>query len=211
MTTLKRQDVKICTEDEAFRLPHIGRRIAQKIEEIVATDRLQRLKYAQGSPTDGVLQLFLQIYGIGTRQARQWIAQGHRTLDDLVRKAKLTPSQAIAIAHHDDLQTRIPRREVKALGVVVRRAAARIDPEAELIVGGSYCRGAESSSDIDLMVTRRGTATAGSCGRYWTGWCGGSTSCWCRRRRWAGRSSTSWATTSSTAACGCWRPRRACG
>lgn len=161
ITTLKRQEVKICTEEEAFRLPHIGRRIAQKIEEIVTTDKLQRLEYAEDDPVDAIRQLFLQIYGVGNKQAEQWIAQGHRTLDDLVQKAKLTPSQTVGIEHYDDLNTRIPRREVEALGAVVREAAARIDPEVELIVGGSYRRGADSSNDIDLIVTKCGTASTG--------------------------------------------------
>ncbi|POR36551.1 DNA polymerase lambda [Tolypocladium paradoxum] len=161
MTTLKRQEVKICTEEEAFRLPHIGRRIAQKIEEIVTTNKLQRLEYAEDEPADAVLQLFLQIYGVGNKQAEQWIAQGHRTLDDVVQRAKLTPSQTIGIEHYDDLNTRIPRREVEALGAVVRKAAARIDPEVEIIVGGSYRRGADSSNDIDLIVTKCGTESTG--------------------------------------------------
>ncbi|KND89515.1 DNA polymerase lambda [Tolypocladium ophioglossoides CBS 100239] len=157
ITTLKRQEAKICTEEEAFRLPHIGRRIAQKIEEIVTTNKLQRLEYAEDEPADAILQLFLQIYGVGNKQAEQWIARGYRTLDDLAQKAKLTPSQTVGIEHYDDLNTRIPRREVEALGAVVRKAAARIDPAVELIVGGSYRRGADSSHDIDFIVTKCGT------------------------------------------------------
>ncbi|KAM4059775.1 DNA polymerase beta palm domain-containing protein [Hirsutella rhossiliensis] len=161
INTLERQDVKIRTEEEAFRLPHIGRRIAQKIEEIATTDRLRRLEYAEDEATDGALQLFLRIHGVGTNQARQWIAQGHRTLNELVRQVKLTPSQMIGIEHYDDLATRIPRREVEALGAVVRQAAARVDPAVELIIGGSYRRGADSSHDIDLIVTKSGTTSLG--------------------------------------------------
>ncbi|KYK58610.1 DNA-directed DNA polymerase X [Drechmeria coniospora] len=160
ISTLKRQEVKICTEEEAFRLPQIGRRIAQKIEEIVTTNRLRRLEYASDEATSAVLQLFLGIYGVGSKLAHQWIAQGHRTLDDLAAKAKLSPSQLVGIEHYDDLQTRIPRGEVEALGAVVKRAAAAIDPEVELIIGGSYRRGAESSRDIDFVVAKAGTASA---------------------------------------------------
>jgi DNA polymerase IV len=157
ITTLKRQASRITTEDEAFQLPHIGRRIAQKIEEIVTTNKLQRLDYAQDEPTNAALQTFLQIYGVGNKQAQQWISQGLRTLEDVKTKAKLNPSQRIGVEHFDDLNSRIPRREVEALGAVVREASARMDPEVELIVGGSYRRGSESSNDIDLIVTKLGT------------------------------------------------------
>ncbi|EFY90965.1 hypothetical protein J3458_003192 [Metarhizium acridum] len=157
IATLKRQATRITTEEEAFQLPHIGRRIAQKIEEIVTTNKLQRLEYAQDDPTDGALQIFLQIYGVGNKQAQQWVCQGYRTLEDIKSKAKLNPSQRVGAEHYDDLNTRIPRREVEALGAVVRRAAARIDAQAELIIGGSYRRGAASSNDIDLIVTKLDT------------------------------------------------------
>ncbi|GFP58031.1 hypothetical protein ACSS6W_007055 [Trichoderma asperelloides] len=160
ISTLKQQSVKITTEEEAYRLPSIGRRLAQKIEEIVTTDTLKRLEYAQREPTDYALQTFLKIYGVGNKVAQQWIAQGWRTLDDVKQHVKLTPSQMVGIEHYDDLNTRIPRREVTALGEIVKRAAAQIDPTVQLVIGGSYRRGAESSHDIDLIVTKPGTESA---------------------------------------------------
>ncbi|KAK1241465.1 hypothetical protein MKX08_001439 [Trichoderma sp. CBMAI-0020] len=157
ISTLKQQMVKITTEEEAYRLPSIGRRLAQKIEEIVTTDKLKRLEYAEEEPTDSALQTFLKIYGVGNKVAQQWIAQGWRTLDDIKQHVKLTPSQMVGVEHYDDLNTRIPRKEVTALGEVVKRAAAKIDPTVQLIIGGSYRRGAESSHDIDFIVTKPGT------------------------------------------------------
>ncbi|KAF5011672.1 hypothetical protein FDECE_2247 [Fusarium decemcellulare] len=160
ISTLKRQEKKVTTAEEAHQLPSIGMRLAQKIEEIVTTDRLQRLEYAQKEPMDEALQLFLGIYGVGNSQAQQWHAQGFRTLDDLRAKAKLTPNQLVGVDHYDDLNTRIPRREVEALGAVVRRGAQRVDPGVELIIGGSYRRGAESSGDIDFIITKPNTESS---------------------------------------------------
>ncbi|KAG5985086.1 hypothetical protein E4U55_001589 [Claviceps digitariae] len=156
ISTLKRHNVKITSEQQALQLPHIGARIAQKIEEIATTNELRRLKYAeqQDESTNGALQLFLQIYGVGTKQAQQWLSRGYRTLDDLRAKAKLNPSQQIGIDHLDDLNSRIPRHEVEALGACVRRAAAKVDPSLEIIIGGSYRRGSPTSGDIDCIVTQ---------------------------------------------------------
>ena len=154
---LKRMDVKISTEEEAVKLPMIGPRLAQKIEEIVTTDRLRRLEYAEKEPMNESLQLFMRIYGVGPRQAHQWIAQGYRTLDDLRQKARLSTNQQVGVDHYDDLVERIPRSEVEALGAFVKRAAAQIDPAVELIIGGSYRRGSKSSHDIDFIVTKPST------------------------------------------------------
>ncbi|KAF5252051.1 hypothetical protein FANTH_2884 [Fusarium anthophilum] len=160
ISTLKRQETKITTAEEAQRLPSVGPRLAQKIEEIVTTDRLQRLEYAQKEPMDEALQLFLGIYGVGNSQAQQWLAQGFRTLDDLKTSAKLSPNQLIGIEHYDDLNTRIPRREIEALGAIVKRGAQRVDPQVELIIGGSYRRGAETSGDIDFIITKPNTESS---------------------------------------------------
>lgn len=160
ISTLKRQEMKITTAEEAQRLPSVGPRLAQKIAEIVTTDRLQRLEYAQKEPMDEALQLFLGIYGVGNSQAQQWLAQGFRTLDDLKTSAKLSPNQLIGIEHYNDLNTRIPRGEIEALGAIVRRSAQRVDPQVELIIGGSYRRGAETSGDIDFIITKPNTESS---------------------------------------------------
>ncbi|KAG8674676.1 hypothetical protein FPOAC2_00709 [Fusarium poae] len=160
ISTLKRQETKITSAEEAQQLPNVGPRLAQKIEEIVTTDRLQRLEYAQKEPMDEALQLFLGIYSVGNSQAQRWLAQGFRTLEDLKANAKRSPNQSLGIDHYDDLNTRIPRHEVEALGIVVKRAAQRIDPEVELIIGGSYRRGAKTSGDIDFIITKSNTKSS---------------------------------------------------
>ncbi|KAH6847439.1 hypothetical protein B0I37DRAFT_375074 [Chaetomium sp. MPI-CAGE-AT-0009] len=160
IATLRRQTTKITTSDEAYRLPNIGHRLAAKIEEIATTNRLRRLDYTHDEPLDQALELFLNVYGAGTSRAHKWIAQGHRTLDDLLHRADLTANQRLGVERYDDLNTRIPRAEVAALFEYVRREAARLDPAVELLVGGSYRRGADSSGDIDIIVTRKGSVAA---------------------------------------------------
>lgn len=160
INTLSMQPEKVTTAEEAIQLPFIGPRLSSKIEEIVNTDRLQRLEHAQNDPKSKVLQLFLGIYGVGLSIAHQWVAQGWRTLDDLRRHAPLTPNQRVGIEHYQDLNTLIPRAEVKALGDYVKDEAARIDKDVELLIGGSYRRGADTSGDIDFIITKAGTKSS---------------------------------------------------
>jgi DNA polymerase IV len=157
ISVLKNQTSKISNYDEAIILHGIGDRLAAKIEEISLTDTLQKLEYAQQEPIMAVLGLFLKIHGVGLAQAHKWISQGYRTLDDLRTKAKLTSYQQVGLDHYDDLNMRIPRAEVTMLGDFVRGVARDIDREVQLIIGGSYRRGSESSGDIDLIVTKKET------------------------------------------------------
>lgn len=163
IATLQRQPTKITTAAEAALLPNIGPRLAAKIQEIATTNRLRRLDYTHDSPLDQALALFLGVYGAGSARAHRWIAQGHRSLADLLApnsSADLTPHQRLGVERYADLNARIPRAEVGKLFAYVQREAAAIDPGVEVLVGGSYRRGADSSGDVDVIVTRRGTARA---------------------------------------------------
>jgi DNA polymerase IV len=158
VTTLKKQTVKITTAKQAAALPFIGPRFADKIEEIVLTDRLRRLDSTRDGPLDAVLRLFLGVYGAGLVQANKWIQFGYRTLEDLKTKAKLTESQQVGIEHYDDFNSRIPRPEVEAHGAVIIKELKKIDPKFNATIMGSYRRGAKDSGDIDMILTRPGTS-----------------------------------------------------
>ena len=154
---LKVQTVKITVADEAVLLPAIGKRLAEKIEEIVFTNRLRRLDNAHDDPTGKTLRLFLGIYGVGLSQANKWIQQGYTSLEGLVENAKLTNSQRIGIDRYQDFATRIPRIEVEAHSALVRNALQSIDPDFKVEIMGSYRRGAKDSGDIDIILTKPGT------------------------------------------------------
>lgn len=158
--TLKRMSAKVSTYEQAISLPTIGDRIATKIEEIVITGRLRRLDNTTTDPRDLILQSFTKVYGIGLNKAWEFVLQGHKTLDDLKARADLTANMRLGIEHYNDFLTRIPRDEVTALGSIVKTYAAEIDPNVEIIIGGSYRRGAINSGDIDCLVTRTGTSAA---------------------------------------------------
>lgn len=153
-------DRKITTAEEAKELPGFGSKMAEKLEEIVNTHSLAQLDYALQDPMAKISALFLGIYGVGKSTADKWIAKGFRTLDDLLQKAKLNDSQRIGIEHYHDLNTRIPREEVTKLGEYVKVEAAKIDHEVHLLIGGSYRRGADSSGDIDFIITKKGTTSS---------------------------------------------------
>lgn len=159
MATLRTHPTKVCTKEEAQQLPYVGERLAAKIEEIVYTNRLRRLDNACAEPTDEVLQNFMKIYGVGFSQASKWVGQGYKSIEELLEKASLNDNQKIGITHYDDFNSRIPRAEVEKHGETVRQALLKMDPAFQIIVGGSYRRGAETSGDIDCIITRPDTGT----------------------------------------------------
>ncbi|OJD18833.1 hypothetical protein AJ78_01165 [Emergomyces pasteurianus Ep9510] len=163
ISAMRKQKEKIVTKEQALAIPCIGERLAAKIEEIVWTNRLRRLEEANMEPHDVLLSQFLNIYGVGFTQASKWIQQGFQSLEDLKSRACLTKNQQIGIDHYDDFLQRIPRAEVEAHGAIVKNLLFKIDPAVQVIIGGSYRRGASSSGDIDLIITKDGASQAEIC------------------------------------------------
>ncbi|PWY83142.1 Nucleotidyltransferase [Aspergillus sclerotioniger CBS 115572] len=157
ISALRRQPKKITIKSQALAITGIGERLADKIEEIVCTNRLRRLENINSTPEDRVLQLFLGVYGAGITQASRWMAQGYRTLEDLKTKASLTKQQRVGVDHHYDFSQRIPRKEVETHGEIVRKAVQRVDSKMQVIIAGSSRRGAADCGDIDLLITKPDT------------------------------------------------------
>lgn len=154
INALRRQKQKVVTREQAISISGVGPRLADKIEEIVLTDRLRRLDNSNDTEEDKIIQEFLGIYGVGLPQATKWLAQGHKSLDDLRDKASLTKNQRIGLEHYNDFAQRIPREEVEAHGSIVRRAVQAVDEDMQVIVAGSYRRGALNSGDVDVLITK---------------------------------------------------------
>ena len=147
------QTTQIISKEQALALPHIGVRLADKIEEIVWTSRLRCLDNTMNEPEDVAFQLFLGIYGVGFAQAKLWVSQGYRTLKSLSQSASLTDNQRIGVEHYEDFQKRIPRSEVTAHAALLRDHILAVSADLELTVGGSYRRGAPHCGDIDFLLT----------------------------------------------------------
>ncbi|KAL4752513.1 hypothetical protein BDW72DRAFT_202199 [Aspergillus terricola var. indicus] len=153
ISALRTQSKKVLSRSEAIQIPGIGERLADKIEEIVLTNRLRRLDNTSNTVEDRLLQTYLGVYGAGLTVASRWIAQGYRSLEDLRTKASLTQAQRIGLDRYFDFSQRIPRSEVQAHGNFVRRVVQMENPDMQVIIGGSYRRGGATSGDIDLLIT----------------------------------------------------------
>ncbi|CAG8887201.1 unnamed protein product [Penicillium egyptiacum] len=158
INALRKQPNKIATRAQARALPGIGERLADKIEEIVLTNRLRRLENANHTREDLIIKEFLGVYGAGLPQASKWVAQGYRSLQDLLQRAPLTKQQRIGVERHSDFAQRIPRKEVEAHGAIVRKAVQAVDRGMQVIIGGSYRRGALTCGDVDCLITKPGAS-----------------------------------------------------
>ncbi|XP_030591127.1 DNA polymerase lambda [Archocentrus centrarchus] len=151
VNALKSYHKPITSYQEACQIPGIGKRMADKIEEIMESGHLRKLDHI--SEAVPVLELFTNIWGAGAKTAQLWYQQGFRTLEDIRTKAHLNSTQKIGLKHYSDFLDRMPREEAGAIEKVVRDAAQAIDPGLVAMACGSYRRGKATCGDVDVLIS----------------------------------------------------------
>jgi DNA polymerase/3'-5' exonuclease PolX len=141
----------------------VGKTILKVIEEFARTGRVSELEKLEASPEIRAYEAFSKIMGVGTATAAKWIQSGVLTLEELRRRVdrgeiELTQIQSIGLKYYADLNTRIPRAEVTEIAQHIYEVAKRVSDEIGLQglifdVAGSYRRGAQTSGDIDILIT----------------------------------------------------------
>ncbi|CAL8330333.1 unnamed protein product [Lota lota] len=151
VNALKSYHKPVTSYQEACQIPGIGKRMADKIDEIMESGHLRKLDHiGEAVP---VLELFSNIWGAGAKTAQLWYQQGFRTLEDIRTKANLSNTQKIGLKHYDDLLDRMPREEAAAIEKLVREAVQAIDPNLLAMACGSYRRGKATCGDVDVLIT----------------------------------------------------------
>ena len=92
---------------------------------------------------------------IGPTRARKLADQGHRTLADL-ETAKLDKGMKIGLRNLKYMEMLIPRKEMDQWKDKLMKSLAKLDPDYEGEILGSYRRGEPWSSDIDLVIRYKG-------------------------------------------------------
>ncbi|XP_037546177.1 DNA polymerase lambda [Nematolebias whitei] len=151
VNALKSYHKPVTSYQEACQIPGIGKRMADKIEEIMESGHLRKLDHiGEAVP---VLELFSNIWGAGAKTAQLWYQQGFRTLEDIRSKAHLSNTQKIGLKHYDDFLDRMPREEAAAIEKVVRDATQAVDTGLVAMACGSYRRGKATCGDVDVLIS----------------------------------------------------------
>ncbi|XP_008142426.3 DNA polymerase lambda [Eptesicus fuscus] len=151
INALKSFHKPVTSYQEACSIPGIGKRMAEKIIEILESGHLRKLDHISDSVP--VLELFSNIWGAGTKTAQMWYQQGFRSLEDIRNQASLTTQQAIGLKHYDDFLERMPREEAAEIEQTVRESAQAFNPGLLCVACGSYRRGKATCGDVDVLLT----------------------------------------------------------
>lgn len=134
-------------------IPGIGTTIVNKFEEFIKTGTVSALEKERSDPAN----ILAEIYGIGPKKAKELVESGITTVKQLEdNQHLLNEKQKIGLKHYDDILKRIPRSEIlefiKSFKEIFNKVAP---PDSNFEVVGSFRRGAETSGDIDIIITNQ--------------------------------------------------------
>lgn len=133
----------------------VGVKMRKKVEEILATGELAAAEKAKGALDLGPREVLKGVHGIGDAKAKELITAGIKTIAQLrtaaaANKKLLSKTQTIGLQYYDDIMKRIPRAELEQHEALLLK---ELPAGMKGTVVGSYRRGAESSGDIDVLIT----------------------------------------------------------
>ena len=131
--------------------PGIGSTIMEKLNEYVETGTLKVLEREKNNPVN----ILAEVYGIGPKKAKELVDNGITSIAQLRENQQmLNDIQKVGLRYYEDVLKRIPRSEIedyKGLFESDFKKVATSDYKFEIV--GSYRRGAQSSGDIDVIIT----------------------------------------------------------
>lgn len=150
---ISKHPTRVTSGAEAKKLDGVGEKIAKKIDELLATGKLNKLEKIRNNDESKAINFLTEVTGIGPAAARKFVDEGITTLEDLKANLdKLNHHQKIGVKHFHDFQQRIPRAEMMKLREIALGQITKEDEKFVAEVCGSFRRGAETSGDIDIIL-----------------------------------------------------------
>ena len=134
--------------------PGIGETILAKLQEYINTGTLNILEREKNKPE----YILSNIYGIGPKKASELVKMGIKSIADLRQRQDevLNAVQKVGLKYYEDIEQRIPRSEIDEYNTIfdsVYQELRKTDPIMKYEIVGSYRRGAQTSGDIDVIIT----------------------------------------------------------
>jgi DNA ligase (NAD+) len=129
--------------------PGIGDTIMDKLKEYVETGTLKVLEREKNNPVN----ILAEVYGIGPKKAKDLVDQGIMSIAHLrENQNSLNDIQKIGLQFYEDILKRIPRSEIEDYKSIFDKSFPK-GSDGKMEIVGSYRRGAQSSGDIDVIIT----------------------------------------------------------
>ncbi len=134
--------------------PGIGETIMEKLNEYVQTGTLKVIEREKNNPVN----ILADVYGIGPKKAKDLVDKGITSISQLrENQYLLNDVQKVGLKYYEDILKRIPRSEIEDYKAIFEKAF-QTGTDGKMEIVGSYRRCAQSSGDIDVIITSKSPA-----------------------------------------------------
>jgi NAD-dependent DNA ligase/DNA polymerase/3'-5' exonuclease PolX len=131
--------------------PGIGPTIMEKLNEYMETGTLKVLEREKTNPVN----ILAEVYGIGPKKSKDLVEQGITSINQLRENQQLLNDvQKVGLRYYEDILKKIPRSEIEEYKVIFDTAFSK-ETDGKMEIVGSYRRGAQTSGDIDVIITSK--------------------------------------------------------
>ena len=146
----------ISGEDLKNNIKGIGTKIAVYIDEIIEFGFIKNLE--NKNIEENSYQSFMNITGVGQSKAKEWIKNGIKNIDELKKQINdghisITNNIELGLKYYDDLNIRIPRKEIDVLKNIFEKLLKDINKDLLFEICGSFRRNNKDSGDVDFLIT----------------------------------------------------------
>jgi len=131
--------------------PGIGATIMEKLNEYMETGTLKVIEREKVNPVN----ILADVYGIGPKKAKDLVDNGITSIEQLrANQDLLNDIQKVGLQYYEDVLKRIPRSEIDEYAALFEADFKKVaTAKSRFEIVGSYRRGAQSSGDIDVIIT----------------------------------------------------------
>ena len=151
INTLKTIEFEIISGKQLEKYPGIGKGTINRIDEIINSGNLIEIK-----DTNKDLNDLITLTGIGPSTASKLLTNGI-TLEKLRNNQELanntlTHHQLIGLKYYEDINQRIPYKEIQTIERFIKKKLKTIDINVNFKICGSFRRKMPDSGDIDILI-----------------------------------------------------------
>lgn len=148
---------EIKTKKQAMELDGIGKGTADRIEEFLNTGTLKEFDEELDANTKLLLEL-QNVHGIGPANAKKFINDGIKSVEDLQQKVErkeinVIHSISVGLKYYKSFQEKISYKEVEDIYVMIKNIITEKFSDVKMDCCGSHRRLKDFSGDIDILIT----------------------------------------------------------
>ncbi|KAK9249089.1 hypothetical protein V1506DRAFT_526969 [Lipomyces tetrasporus] len=156
IASIRSYPYKIENANEISRLPGCGGKIVKLVDEYLKTGAIESETKKLDEPDMQAVERLYNIWGVGGKTAFDWYNKnGWKAVQDVKEHGwnELSKAQKAGVMHYDEFSAELTHGQVRFIADQIQQHAKAIFPGAQSVVCGSYRRGAQIHSDVDIVLS----------------------------------------------------------